>query len=152
MFERLLVQAAKPRLLEAETLAGNESDQEIVLTIRHKKLFLRFDQMYSNQVHWVRDALEHGLYLASNDSLASKRESFGKNVFILSNRIEGGPMHTTATKISSYGERWNQNPFLFSLLALFIASRQHRLGFAVLAQVENYLRSSHNRLLEADFH
>jgi tetratricopeptide (TPR) repeat protein len=151
LFERLLVQAAKPRLLEAEILAADHPDYETLLTIRHKKLFLRFDQVYANQVHWVQDVLEHGLLLATNDSLAPSREAFGKNVFALSDRIQNGPMRAAALKISAYGERWKQNPFLYSLLALWCASRQFRLRFATMDQIENYLRSSQNGLQEQDF-
>ena len=121
------------------------------MTIRHKKLFLRFDQMYSNQIHWVRDVLEHGLYLASSDSLSPSRESFAKNVFILSERIRNGLMQATALKISAYGERWKRKLFLFSLLALFTASRQYGLRFAVLSQIENYLRSTDNAVEEDNF-
>jgi hypothetical protein len=140
LFERLLVQAAKPRFLDAESLAADHADYEILLTVRHKKLFLRFDQIYANQVHWVQDVLEHGLLLATTERLAPSREVFGKNVFALSDRIQSGPMQATALKIRAYGERWKQNPFLFSLAALFVASRQYRLRFPALAEIENYLR------------
>jgi hypothetical protein len=151
LFDRFLVQTAKSRFLQAETLAADHADQELMLTIRHKKLFVRFEQMYSNQIHWVRDVLEHALFLVSNDSLAASHESFGKNIFIISERIQNGPMHAVALKISDYGQRWSQNPFLFSLLAVWTASRQTPLGIAGLDRIESYLRDARNALDENDF-
>jgi hypothetical protein len=151
LFDRLLVQKGKSKLLEAEALAAGISEQDLLLQIRHKKLFIRFDQMYSNQIEWLRDVLEHGLFLASNDSLAPSRESFGKNILIITERIQNGPMHAVALKISAYGERWKQNPFLFSLLAVWIISRQNRLGIVGLDKVEKYLRNVQNALGENDF-
>ncbi len=116
-----------------------------------KSQFIRFDQMYSNQIHWLRDVLEHGLFLASNDSLSPSRDSFGRNIFVISERIQNGPMHAVARKISAYGERWNQSPFLFSLLAVWTTSRQYKLGIVDLDELEGYLRNARNVLEENDF-
>ena len=80
LFDRLLVQKGKSKLLEAEALAATISELDPLLQIRNQKLFARSEQMYSNQIDWLRDVLEHGLLLGSDDALTSWQDAFGRNV------------------------------------------------------------------------
>ncbi len=150
LFGRLLVQRAKSRLLEAEALAETQGERDLLLSIRHKKLFVRFEEMYSNQAMWIRDIVDEGLRLASDDTLASTRDSFGKNISIITNRILRGPMNEVGLKIFGFRERWHQNPFVFSMLAVWTISRKYRLNARVLAQIETYLRMFGAPVTESD--
>ncbi len=116
LFDRLLVQKGKAKLLEAEALALSLGERDLLLQIRHKKLFVRFEQMYSNQIDWLRDVLEHGLLLGSDDALTSWQDGFGSNVLKVAQLMLDGPLRDVALSISGYGERCVTIPlsFLFS--------------------------------------
>jgi tetratricopeptide (TPR) repeat protein len=151
LFDRFLVQKGKLTLLGAESLALAHTQGDLLVLIRYKKLFGRFQEMYANQISWLNDALEAGLMLASDHSFAGHRESFGKNIFIIARQLSTGPMQTVSTKISGYGERWTENPFIFSLLGLWITARELRTEKTDLLPIENYLRSIGAPLIEDDF-
>jgi hypothetical protein len=151
LFDHFLVQKGKSKLLEAEGLAVDYAEPELLLQIRHKKLFVWFEQMYSHQINWLRDVLEEALRLGSDGSLASGQETLGKNVLIIAQRMAKGPLRDVALKISQYGERWRQSPFIFSLLAIWTVSRHYGLRIAALDQIQAFLRSPVNSLNEDDF-
>jgi len=151
LFDRLLVQKGKPRLLEAEALALTQGQRDLLVSIRHKKLFTRFQEMYGNQIDWLLDVLEAGLLLASDNTLSPMRGGFGQNIFIAANQIARGPMQAVAARISGYGERWRQNAFLFSMLAAWAVCRQFRMRPGVLQEIEKFLHAVDAPLTEEDF-
>ena len=150
LFDRLLVQKGKPRLLEAEALALAHGQRDLLLSIRHKKLFTRFQEMYGNQIDWLLDVLEAGLLLASDHTASPMRDGFGRNVLIAANQIARGPMQSVAARISRYGERWRQNAFLFSMLAVWAVCRQFRMRPRILRETEKFLHAAGAPLTEED--
>jgi hypothetical protein len=151
LFDRLLVQKGKPRLLEAEALALTHGQRDLLLSIRHKKLFTRFQEMYGNQIDGLLDVLEAGLLLASDNTLSPTRDAFGQNVFIAADQIARGSMQAVAARISGYGERWRQNAFLFSMLAVWSVCRQFRMRPGVLREIDKFLHAVGAPLTEEDF-
>jgi tetratricopeptide (TPR) repeat protein len=151
LFDRLFVQKGKSKLLDAEALATTHARHDLLLLVLHEKLFVRFQEMYSNQADWLQDVLETGMLLARDDTRAPSCGSFGRNISIIATKSRTGPMHAIGIKISEYGQRWHQNPFLFSFLAAWTIGRQYRLKIHTLAEVETYLRNVGSPFKNTDF-
>jgi hypothetical protein len=53
-------------MLEAAALALTHGQRDLLLSIRHKKLFIRSQEMYADQMDWLADVLEAAALLASD--------------------------------------------------------------------------------------
>jgi hypothetical protein len=142
----MLVQKAKPRLLEWEALATNLEDWSLLWPILHMKLFSRIQEMYRNQLDWIRDAIAVSLFLIERGQPSEKRDTFGDSVLRVTERF----MKAVAESIAKFEARWCSNRFLFSVLALWKAATEYRIQVTCLASVEQYLRTPGNSLSDED--
>jgi len=151
LFARLLVQAAKKRLLEAEDLACKSSDPDLYWLTVHERLFRRVEQFYPRPMEWLRASLEQCLRVAQPDADTSSRQRFADAVRGIAHSYASKPFSDIAATINWLSAQWEKNAFCVAAYGLWRAATTLGVVSSARNNLETWLRQNAAFLAPPDF-
>ena len=142
LFDRMIIQKAKRRLLEAEQFAESASDKHLLASIRSEKLFARIESMFSSQIDWLTEALKTANYLAAEDELQEARNAFGQNVDTMARHYSGPIFGGILQTLQDLKQLYSEHQFEVAVYALCKLGTQAHLLSGSIPKIEAYLRDN----------
>jgi len=142
LFDRLVIQKAKRRLLEAEQFAESASDKHLLASIRNEKLFVRIESMFSSQTDWLTEALKTANYLATEAELQEAKGAFGQNVDTVARHYSGPIFREILQTLQDLKQHYSDHQFEVAVYALWKEGSRAHLLSGSLPKIEAYLREN----------
>jgi tetratricopeptide (TPR) repeat protein len=151
LFDRLAVQSAKRRLVQAMDLAAVSAEYDLYWLTVQQKLFYRMQQTYARQDDWLRDALEVVVKLAKVNGLARFRAPFAESAAQAVELAIQGPFRIIGAVVKRFSTHWHEHAFLITAYALWLVAMRLRVLSSVRTELESFLRSEAGFLHPSDF-